>query len=249
MSALPDPATHAQTEAAFQAALWAPVTPEALGPESTVARRFAVYRNNVQTGLVGALRSRFPVVERLVGADFFAAMARVFAAKHPPASPVLLAWGGAFPDFLAHFPPAVPLKYLPDVARLEWMRGVAYHAADHSPADLAALAALNPDSLRLGLAPCVQLFATDQSAVTIWRLHQPGHAPHPVQPRAEWAMVARGQGLDALVHPLTRAEAATLRALMRGAPLGQAAADTDPTALLTALVQHGLITDIAGDPA
>src|SRR5437870_13721217 len=40
-------------------------------------RRFAVYRNNVVAGLVKALKSRFPVVEKIVGQEFFAAMARV----------------------------------------------------------------------------------------------------------------------------------------------------------------------------
>jgi len=40
------------------------------------ARRFAVYRNNVVAGLVKALKSRFAVVEKIVGEEFFAAMAR-----------------------------------------------------------------------------------------------------------------------------------------------------------------------------
>jgi hypothetical protein len=47
--------------------------------------RFAVYRNNVVVGLVNALRSRFPVVEKIVGEEFFAAMARVFVLERPPA--------------------------------------------------------------------------------------------------------------------------------------------------------------------
>jgi hypothetical protein len=34
------------------------------------AKRFAVYRNNVAVSLTAALASRFPVTERLVGADF-----------------------------------------------------------------------------------------------------------------------------------------------------------------------------------
>ena len=34
---------------------------------TTPAKRFAVYRNNVVVGLVGAVKSRFPVVERIVG--------------------------------------------------------------------------------------------------------------------------------------------------------------------------------------
>ena len=44
-------------------------------------RRFAVYRNTVAAGLIEALRARFPVVERLVGEDFFRAMARAYVAR------------------------------------------------------------------------------------------------------------------------------------------------------------------------
>ena len=40
------------------------------------ARRFAVYRNNVTVGLIGALEARYPVSRRIVGDDFFRAMAR-----------------------------------------------------------------------------------------------------------------------------------------------------------------------------
>src|SRR5262252_4778420 len=39
----------------------------------TPTRRFAVYRNNVVFSLIGALRTRFPVVERIVGVECFAA--------------------------------------------------------------------------------------------------------------------------------------------------------------------------------
>jgi Putative DNA-binding domain len=46
-------------------------------------RRFAVYRNNVVAGLVDALARRFPVVCRLVGDEFFRAMARVYATARP----------------------------------------------------------------------------------------------------------------------------------------------------------------------
>src|SRR3974377_2309499 len=42
-------------------------------------RRFAVYRNNVAVGVVSALATRFPVVKRLVGDEFFRAMAHAYA--------------------------------------------------------------------------------------------------------------------------------------------------------------------------
>src|SRR5260370_20802436 len=38
-------------------------------------RRFAIYRNNVVTSLVRALAARFPATSKIVGEEFFAAMA------------------------------------------------------------------------------------------------------------------------------------------------------------------------------
>ncbi len=65
------------------------------------ARRFAVYRNNVAVGLIGALEARYPVSRRIAGDDLFRAMARAFVRAHKPRSPVMIAYGEAFPEFVA----------------------------------------------------------------------------------------------------------------------------------------------------
>ena len=53
-------------------------------------RRFGIYRNNVASALIAALRVRYPVTEQLVGHEFFAAMAGTFAEANRPSSPVLI---------------------------------------------------------------------------------------------------------------------------------------------------------------
>jgi len=67
------------------------------------ARRFAVYRNNVAVGLIGALEARYPVSRRIAGDDLFRAMARAFVRAHRPRSPVMIAYGGEFPEFVAEW--------------------------------------------------------------------------------------------------------------------------------------------------
>ena len=67
------------------------------------ARRFAVYRNNVAVGLIGALEARYPVSRRIAGDDLFRAMARAFARAHRPRSPVMIAYGEEFPEFVAEY--------------------------------------------------------------------------------------------------------------------------------------------------
>ena len=84
--------------------------------------RLRIYHNHTLTSLATALGDNFPVVRRLVGEDFFRAMARRFVVAQPPRDPCLSAYGVDFADFLERFEPARALPYLPDVARLEWLR-------------------------------------------------------------------------------------------------------------------------------
>jgi hypothetical protein len=97
-------------------------------------RRFNVYRNNVAASLTDALATGFPVIAKLLGEEFFRAMAGVFLRAHPPGDPRLQLWGGKFPGFLARFEPVAHLPYLPDMARLELGLRQSYHAADAAPA-------------------------------------------------------------------------------------------------------------------
>ena len=132
-----------EVQAGFAAALLdpaAPVPAGIVGPDRRPApRRFAVYRNNVVSALANAVAGSFPAVKRIVGEDFFRAMARAYVLAEPPTSPVLLDYGITFPDFIARFAPAASLPYLPDVARIERRWREAYHAEDAEP--------LPPDAL------------------------------------------------------------------------------------------------------
>lgn len=248
MSMQPD---HPGMQARMHAALWSPVTPEGLGAAEGLEQRFAVYRNNVQHGLARALAQRFPVVERLVGAEFFAAMARVFAAAHPPATPVLLDWGEGFADFLAGFAPVRHLAYLPDVARLEWARGLAYHAADVAPADPARLGQIAPERLRLVLAPSVHAFRSRHPAFNIWRQNQPGVEPAPLPKGPEFALLGRTPGFAVATEPLDALRYAVLEALLAGKSFAEAvhtAPGADPTPLLALLIRHQLFAEIGEMP-
>jgi len=148
-------------------------------------RRFAVHRNNVIAGLISALAVRFPVVHRLVGDDFFRAMARAYVIEQPPRSPVLLHYGETLPGFIENFGPAASIEYLADVARLELARGRAYHAADAAALDAGVLASLGPeelDELRVSFHPSVSLLESPFPVVSIWEAHQTAD----VAPVTEW---------------------------------------------------------------
>src|SRR3989475_9315760 len=84
------------------------------------AERLRIYRNTCRSTLIEALRMTYPAVQRLVGRDFFDMAAARYAGTHPPQSGYLNEYGGKFPGFLAAFPPASELSFLPHVARFEW---------------------------------------------------------------------------------------------------------------------------------
>jgi Putative DNA-binding domain len=95
------------TVRAFAAALGDPAAPAPAMTRGRMgapdARRFAVYRNNVAVGLIGALEARYPVSRRIAGDDLFRAVARAFVRAHRPRSPVMIAYGGEFPEFMAEY--------------------------------------------------------------------------------------------------------------------------------------------------
>lgn len=145
---------------------------QAAGAASTFPdKRFNVYRNNVFIGLIETLQARYPVVARLVGEEFFAATARLYASAHPPKSPALFEYGGGFADFLRTFEPARSLPYLPDIAALEWLRHEAYHAPDAAPMNPQALVQIPPGQIGgivLRLHPSAGLLLSEYPVYSIW---------------------------------------------------------------------------------
>jgi hypothetical protein len=79
-----------------------------------------IHRNNWRSNLRAALRAGYPVIERLVGAEFFGYCADGYIDTQPSRSSNLEHYGGTFPQFLRDFAPAQSLPYLADVAALEY---------------------------------------------------------------------------------------------------------------------------------
>ncbi|MDO9416710.1 HvfC/BufC N-terminal domain-containing protein [Pararhizobium sp.] len=216
-------------------------------------RRFDIYRNNVAVGLSGALASRFPAAQQIVGVAFFRAMAQMFIAAFPPRSPLLLAYGDDFGDFVETFEPAAGLPYLADIIRLEAARGRAYHAADCQPLDAAALADVPPEqlaSLVLEPHPSLTILRSSYPVVTIWTMNA---GEIPMAAVEDWsgedALVVR-PGMTVEVRRLPSGGAVFVRALQHGKDLGTAyemATDEsglfDLSANLAGILQAGAFTD------
>lgn len=215
-------------QAAFAAALMDPALPVPAGIVSprgdSDARRFAVYRNNVHVGLVGVLAAKYPVCARLVGTQFFTAMARLYVADHKPASPIMQHYGAGFAAFIEGFDPARAVPYLADMARLEEAWSIAYNAADLVPMSVAALATIDQaglPELRLAAHPAAGLISSAFPIGSIWSAHQAEGLL--VRPGAEAVLVSR-PALEVMVTVIPHADALFLHHLLEGADLGTAVA-------------------------
>jgi len=218
----------AELQSGFARALRDPHAPPPSGVSTRggSSRRFDVYRNNMVVSLVEALRATFPAVERLVGEEYFAAAARVYVERHPPRTPVLLCYGEHFGDFLDSFPSAAGVPYLGDVARLEWARSHALHAADAEPATIEALAGVPDSALEsstLTPHPSLSLVPSRWPVVSLWWACRDAENSGEVDMNEpETAVVAR-PATTVRVHRAPAGGGVFLAALLRGATLGAAA--------------------------
>jgi hypothetical protein len=183
---------------------------------------FAVYRNTVMKGCIDALQANYPAVARLVGEEWFRAAAAVYVRANLPSSPTLLDYGESFGAFLAGFPPAAELPYLPGVARLD-----RFWTEAHRASDAPARAPRPHPSARWAWFDAQPIF-------TIW---QRNRAPGPVDEseiewRGEGALVFRSR--DAVEWlPLEAGGCALLDARAAGTPTGPELALAPLIALLT----------------
>jgi hypothetical protein len=241
---------------AFGAALFDGAREAALAPLlKGDPRRFGIYRGNLGAHWSRALSSAYPVLRRLVGDEFFDALARVYGRAHPAVDPDLNRFGDVLPDFLAGFAPAADYPYLPDVARLEWAVHEAWFApdADGPPATLAGLAPDAFEAARAVLHPSLRLHASPWATAALWHAHQDGGPDFPDVLRADTHALVLRPRFDVRVEAIGAAEHAALSRLARRDTFGAALdaafdvdGDFDVAAHLRRWLDRGIVTKIEG---
>jgi len=223
----------------------------------SVAVAIEVYRNNYRGNLHDTLAGAYPVIEQLVGKDFFRLLTRKFIEQHLSRGGNLHHYGAEMASFVAAFEPAQGLPYLPDVAALEWACHCAYFADDADTLDINKLAQIAPEQyadLILHLHPACHLLRSRYPLAAIWHAHQPGANSdfHIDLDSGDCnALISRKDDV-VLVKELSAADAAWLQAIQAGTPLGDATvstqehyADFDLQAALLNLVAHDVLSDFS----
>ena len=154
------------------------------GLDAENRRRFAVYANAVAKNGIEALRSAFPAVDRIVGPNFFSPMAHAFWKSQPPRERTLTLYGAGFPEFIASWPSASGLPYLPDIARLDraWLEVL--YAADDPVLRPERVARLDPGllpGLRPRLHSAVRRLRLAHPVLDLWRAQRFDAEPGPMR--------------------------------------------------------------------
>ena len=215
---------------------------------------FAVYRNTVLKGCIDALQANYPAVLRLVGEEWFRAVAALYAQAQPPRDARLLHYGADFPDFLRDFAPAADWPYLSGVARLDrcWTEAhMAANATTLAPAAIASLSLAQLSQLVLVPHPAARwCWFEGQPIYSIWQRNRDaqGHeesADAALDWTGEGALLTRPAGVVRWTA-LDAAGCAFLQACAAACPLAQAAeqalarqAGTDLALLMATLLEAG----------
>lgn len=242
----------------FMAALYDPAAPGPLdaiaGHGLTPEARMRIYRRSCVETQAAALRVTYPAVAALVGEAYFEQAARGYRRAYPSRSGNLQAFGDALAAYLGTLPGCRSLPYLPDVARLEWLRQLTILAPESAPLDPEALASAirsAGDALRPVTHPSLHLLASRYPVLTIWdyALH-PGNDELELGEMGESVALWREDG-EVAMAALDPASFACIDAIMRAAPLGAAhrlATVVDPgfelDACLASLDEHGLVIGV-----
>jgi Putative DNA-binding domain len=203
----------------------------------TGSRGLKAYQTNGHVLAERVLQAAYPVVTQLLGEESMADLARALWHARPPTCGDMAQWGSALPEFVRQSPQLSDEPYLADVAAAEWALHCCAIAPNAQPdlPSFALLAEHDLGGLILRLAPGVVLVCSAWPVADIIAAHQP-HTTQSTQPGPP-TLADVGQKLrdrvaqDAVVwreHWAARmreaqpGEAALLRALLAGQPLGSA---------------------------
>ncbi len=191
----------------------------------------AVYRNGFLRGSIEALRNSYPVVEQLVGDEYFDLLAENYVTRYPPQQATLVNYGKSFPQFLEQQLEQHGLAYLPDFARLDqaWLR--AYFAEDSTILSEDNIeqwqqAGNDIENLVATLPASAELLTLEHGIRTTWltlKSNKTLAGNTRIDAREEHLLLWRDVEHQIRVRELNRAELAFLQTLGKNSTLAQAA--------------------------
>ena len=220
------------------------------------AQRFQLYHNNIAISFRGALAGVYPVVNKLVGDEFFHHLACEYSYRHPSRGGNLHGFGELLPTFLIDFPGVENLFYLPDVARLEWAYHRVFHAQEDAVLNIQKLTSLDEEAssrLRFKISSSCRVLSSAYPTLKIWQMNQHGSMTEEVDlDEGGVQLVVRRLGADVVFEPLNKATFTLLQSLSEGRLFVEACEeavaadpDCDVGAMLKELIERRLLTEFS----
>ena len=173
------------------------------------ARLLQIYRNNYFSNMQEALQATFKQTKIMLGSDYFHHISHQFILNEPFQEASLLHFGAAFADNIAASDAMVNLKYVADLAALEWAMEVVYNT--HQPRlDTGKTWRINP---------ALQIVASDYALFDIWQYsrqqdgQQITQAAFDVSHQAQWVLVSWVDG-DIYLQSFNVEQGSLLRAIL-----------------------------------
>ncbi|WP_175924232.1 DNA-binding domain-containing protein [Burkholderia latens] len=188
--------------------------------------RIARYRANLRRTWHRALVSAYPVVRSLLGDEFFLTLAREYGTADPSQSSDLNRFGARLAELLEAWPPTATVRYLADVARLEWAVHRAHFAADTVEQPPEKWMNVPVDALEncsVQMHPAVHLLHTSTRAADRWFAFR-SYGEKPVLCDADWPqwmVITRPRWIPEVVA-ISEEAFMMLRELRDGATIGEA---------------------------
>ncbi len=224
-----------------------------LPPGVDAESRLAVYRNGYPARILEALEDAYPAIATICGDGSFTMLARRYLQKCDLSTTSLNGIGEHFPAYCARDELSNQLRFLSDLAQVEWAALRALHSTEQPPVDPTAFAAWDMEDWErvvLTLQPSTRLV---RSAWPIHDLWQARDTPRDdididLTDRAQDVLVYR-RDYEVECRLLTPQESIALDSLLSGSTLGgtmEALADndskTDTSQMFGQWLAAGLIT-------
>lgn len=179
-----------------------------------------IYQHSAIANITNSLRLSYPVIEKLVGKDFFQLMCKSYIVIHWPTTGNMDDYGESFSSFLAAFEQVKHLPYLEDVAHLEWLFHQSSLANDNSYFDWTRLVKVtSSDTLTFLLAPTVSIMRSATPVDKIWLMNQenaPEISELSLDGTSDTFIVLFRQGLKTEMMTIAESEFTFLQSIEKG---------------------------------
>lgn len=226
--------------------------------EQELKARLSIYRNNTFYSLIEALKDLYPSLVATIGQELLSHVARGYIEKHPPTQACLLTYGHDFPLFLTTSAPLQKYPYLVDLAQLDLLYCLSFHASDEPAVEHQTFAALDIDTLtkaQIKAHSSAHLISSPYAIFDIWQLAKNDGDEHVDPLQRQNILVIRHENTVNLLK-IDRGIFIFLESLTQEHPLGEALEiahnkddQFDPSTAITFLIQSRFSGEIIGEPS